>query len=61
MSLRPYVHLDHPLEGARSGAHVPLDPTAHHHLSRVLRLAPGAPLEVADGRGATASAVLARE
>lgn len=59
MSLRPYVHLDQPLAGAGSGDQVPLDRAARHHLTTVLRLAPGAPLEVADGRGATACAVLA--
>ena len=55
MSLRPYVHLDHPLVGSTAGTRVPLDDEARHHLTTVLRLAPGAWLEVADGHGAVAS------
>ena len=55
MSLRPYVHLDHPLAGSTAGTRVPLDGEARHHLTTVLRLTRGARLEVADGRGAVAS------
>ena len=58
MSLRPYVHLDRPLAGSTAGTWVPLDEVARHHLTTVLRLTPGARIEVADGRGASAPARL---
>jgi 16S rRNA (uracil1498-N3)-methyltransferase len=55
----PYVHLDGPLDDdAEAGDRVPLAGDDEHHLRRVLRTALGAPLEVADGRGGTAPAVL---
>jgi 16S rRNA (uracil1498-N3)-methyltransferase len=56
MSLVPYVHLDVPLADLTEGAAVTLPPDAIHHLTRVLRLAPGAPLQVADGVGWQAAA-----
>jgi 16S rRNA (uracil1498-N3)-methyltransferase len=55
----PYVHLDAPLDDdAEVGDRVPLAGDDEHHLRRVLRTALGAPLEVADGCGGTAQAVL---
>lgn len=59
MSLRPYVHVDSALAEAGVGDHVGLSEDEQHHLRRVLRLRDGADVEVADGVGATASAVLA--
>lgn len=58
VSLTPFLHLDVPLAGAGPGHAVPLDAAARHHLTRVLRLADGADVEVSDGRGAHASGVL---
>jgi 16S rRNA (uracil1498-N3)-methyltransferase len=58
VSLAPYVHLTTSLRGAGAGTPVPLDPDAAHHLSRVLRLRPGAALVVADGAGHEAPALL---
>lgn len=54
MSLAPYVHLTTSLRGAGAGTSVLLDPDAAHHLSRVLRLRPGAAVVVADGAGCEA-------
>jgi 16S rRNA (uracil1498-N3)-methyltransferase len=54
----PYVHLDAPLDHAEVGDRVPLSGDDEHHLRRVLRITVGAALEVADGRGGTAPAVL---
>jgi 16S rRNA (uracil1498-N3)-methyltransferase len=58
VSLAPYVHLTTPLGDAGAGAPVPLDADAAHHLSRVLRLRPGAAVVVADGAGNEAPALL---
>jgi 16S rRNA (uracil1498-N3)-methyltransferase len=51
VSLRPYVHLDVSLAGRVPGETLALPVDAVHHLTRVLRLASGAPLDVADGAG----------
>lgn len=51
------VYVPTPLE---SGAQVPLERGASDHLLRVLRLAPGAPLVVFDGRGGEFRASLER-
>jgi 16S rRNA (uracil1498-N3)-methyltransferase len=59
VSLTPYVHLDAPLADVGPDGAVPLTPPEHHHLTRVLRLRDGAPVEVADGAGSAAPAVLA--
>jgi 16S rRNA (uracil1498-N3)-methyltransferase len=59
VSLRPYVHLDVELSDARIGVRLPLDRGDLHHLGTVLRLGAGAEVEIADGRGASALAVLA--
>ena len=40
------------------GAIVPLDAAASHHVSRVLRLGSGAPVELFDGRGQAADATI---
>jgi 16S rRNA (uracil1498-N3)-methyltransferase len=58
VSLAPYVHLEVSLRDAVAGTEVALDPDAAHHLGRVLRLRPGAPLVVADGAGHEAAAHL---
>lgn len=58
MSLTPYVHVDEPLAGAVAGASIQLGRADAHHLARVLRLADGASIEVADGAGAHAPATL---
>jgi 16S rRNA (uracil1498-N3)-methyltransferase len=58
VSLAPYVHLEVSLRDAVAGTEVALDPDAAHHLGRVLRLRPGAPLVVADGAGHEAPAHL---
>jgi 16S rRNA (uracil1498-N3)-methyltransferase len=58
VSLAPYVHLTTSLRDAVAGTQVPLDPDAAHHLSRVLRLRPGAAVVVADGAGHEAPAHL---
>lgn len=54
MSLVPYVHVDASLDDAAVGDEVTLSATERHHLGTVLRLRPGASVEVADGRGTTA-------
>lgn len=50
----PFVLVDTDLAAATAGASVALDEDAEHHLNRVLRLRPGAELELGDGRGRTA-------
>ncbi|MFO7776748.1 MAG: RsmE family RNA methyltransferase [Nitriliruptoraceae bacterium] len=59
MSLTPYLHLDVALSGARIGDRLPLNRDDRHHLGTVLRLGPGAAVEIADGQGTSASATLA--
>ena len=58
MSLIPYVHLDVDLSEALVGTPIALAPGDRHHLTTVLRLGSGAAVEVADGRGRSAPAVL---
>lgn len=58
MGLTPYVHLDVPLVGATVGDLVALTAADRHHLRRVLRLAVGADVEVADGVGSSATGTL---
>jgi 16S rRNA (uracil1498-N3)-methyltransferase len=55
VSLTPFLHLDASLADVVTGDTVPLDAGARHHLTRVLRLADGAEVEVSDGRGARAA------
>jgi len=59
VSLTPYVHLDVPLGGAEADTHLALAERDRHHLTRVLRLGPGASVVVADGQGVSAPATLA--
>jgi 16S rRNA (uracil1498-N3)-methyltransferase len=59
VSLVPFLHLDVDLVSLEPGGRVPLDGTAHHHLTRVLRLRDGAEVEVSDGRGTAADGRLA--
>lgn len=54
----PFVVVDDALDGAVAGALVALDDDRSHHLRRVLRRRDGAVVEVTDGRGRVASAVL---
>ena len=58
MSLVPYVHLDASLQRVAAGGTVPLSSSEAHHLTTVLRLRPGAAVEVADGAGGSATAEL---
>ncbi len=58
MSLTPYVHVDDALDAATVGDRVALAPAAHRHLTTVLRLTDGDVVEVADGAGVDAQAVL---
>jgi len=59
VSLTPYVHLaSESLAGIGPGATIRVDPRARHHLDRVLRLQAGARIEVADGGGREAPAIL---
>ena len=51
MSLTPFIHLDAPLSGVAAGDVVDLSAAQGSHLERVLRLAPGAVVEVTDGQG----------
>jgi 16S rRNA (uracil1498-N3)-methyltransferase len=60
VSLTPFLHLDASLAGVVAGDIVPLDAAARHHLTRVLRLADGAAVEVSDGRGARAAGEFGR-
>lgn len=55
MSPRPYLHLEVSLADAPQGARVTLSEQELHHLYRVVRASDGAELEVADGRGWSAS------
>jgi len=59
VSLTPYVHLEVPLADAEVGARVALTERDRHHLTRVLRLGPGASVVVADGQGVSAPATIA--
>lgn len=59
MSITPFVHLDAPLDRATSGTVCELSAPERSHLERVLRLGPGAVVEVADGVGWSAAGVLA--
>lgn len=54
----PFVHLDVALTGRVGGDRIPLDAGGTHHLHRVLRLLPGARVEVSDGSGSVAGATL---
>lgn len=56
MSLVPFVQLEASLASARAGDEVPLSSDELHHLATVLRLGPGASIEVADGHGRSADA-----
>jgi 16S rRNA (uracil1498-N3)-methyltransferase len=58
VSLTPFVHVDVPLHDRRSGEALVLDDGDRHHLRAVLRLPPGARVEVSDGAGGHAPAVL---
>lgn len=59
MSLVPFVHVDATLAGAAGGDEIALTADEAHHLTTVLRLSAGASVEVADGVGGHAEAVLA--
>lgn len=54
----PFVTLAAPLAGKEPGGRLPLPPDEAHHLRTVLRLRDGAELEISDGVGRTAPAVL---
>lgn len=56
MSLVPYVHVDTDLTAAAPGTVVELSADERHHLLRVLRLAEGDEVEVADGNGTSGRA-----
>jgi 16S rRNA (uracil1498-N3)-methyltransferase len=58
VSLVPFVHVDTTLAGGRAGDLLALDERDRHHLTTVLRLRPGAQVELSDGRGGQASAEL---
>lgn len=58
MSLTPLVHVDQPIGGVGVDDVVPLPRPQHHHLTTVLRLRPGDPLEITDGDGGHAPAEL---
>jgi len=58
VSLTPYLHLDVALAGAREGDRLPLGRDDRHHLGTVLRLGPGAAVEIADGCGTSAFGTL---
>lgn len=51
----PRIYIDDPLQGT---GELRLDARAHHHLVHVLRLRPGTPIRVFNGRGVERSAVL---
>lgn len=57
----PFVLAEHGLDGLAAGAVVPLTEDRLHHLRTVLRRDDGAALELTDGRGHLAPAVLAGE
>lgn len=48
------------LDDAAAGAALVIDGDGHHHLARVLRLEPGAPVEVIDGAGRRAATTIDR-
>lgn len=54
----PFVLLDTSLADVASGADLPVDDDTAHHLAKVLRLRDGAAVEVSDGQGRRADAVL---
>ncbi len=56
----PRVHLD-TLQGAKSGAHVPIAPDQARHLVRVRRLEAGSAVEAFDDEGRAATGVLVQE
>jgi 16S rRNA (uracil1498-N3)-methyltransferase len=58
MSLTPLVHVDQSLDGVLVGEVVALPRTQRHHLTTVLRLGVGEPLELSDGDGGHAVAEL---
>jgi 16S rRNA (uracil1498-N3)-methyltransferase len=58
MSATPFVHVAADLAVAGRGDAVPLGADEVHHLTRVLRLRPGAEVALADGRGRQAVGVL---
>jgi 16S rRNA (uracil1498-N3)-methyltransferase len=58
MSATPFVHVAADLTAAERGDTVALGDEDVHHLTRVLRLRPGAEVEVADGRGRQVTAIL---
>lgn len=55
----PFVLLDTSLADVTVGADLPVDDATAHHLAKVLRLRDGAAVEVSDGTGRRADAVLA--
>jgi 16S rRNA (uracil1498-N3)-methyltransferase len=59
VSLVPYVHVDADLTDAAPGTVIELADEERHHLLRVLRLAEGDEVEVADGVGTSARAHVA--
>lgn len=58
MSRIPFVHVDVEVAGNGAGERLPLGDHVLHHLRTVLRLPLGADVEVADGAGGSAPAVL---
>jgi 16S rRNA (uracil1498-N3)-methyltransferase len=58
VSLVPFVHVDVPLVDGGTGDRIELSARDRHHLTTVLRLRPGADVELADGRGGWAAATL---
>lgn len=58
MSLTPFVYLDTPLDTLTAGVSLAVGDATRKHLSTVLRLKPGADVQVSDGQGRTARAVL---
>jgi 16S rRNA U1498 N3-methylase RsmE len=61
VSLVPYVHVDADLTDAAPGTVIELADEERHHLLRVLRLAEGDEVEVADGGGTSASRARRRQ
>jgi 16S rRNA (uracil1498-N3)-methyltransferase len=61
VSLTPFVHVDPSLHDRRAGEALVLDDGDRHHLTAVLRLPPGARVEVSDGAGGHAPAVLGED
>jgi 16S rRNA (uracil1498-N3)-methyltransferase len=58
VSLTPLIHLEAELRGLKEGDTVALGDADRHHLRAVLRLPAGAEVEVSDGAGGHAPAVL---